>query len=632
MEVGFGATAQCAWSGGLHKKVDNNNKITDMIKEWKLDNFKSIDEEKDMEFRPLTIFTGANSSGKSTILQSILLVTQTLQSPIASRSILLNGWFKKFGSYTDIVNRRDYNKNIKIGFTLSNDATSREEMMYRYRFNENVRTVDCEFELSSDGNEECLQPLLRYTRLVTTKRNDKQDIKDVLDIQKSGERSPEEKSVIEKCKAKYQPSDFDYTINSKNKVRLGYYGADITDWKLIGAGMFHFLPHYAIGYTKYRDQLKRRLNDCLMLGRQSYFDDDEDRAKVMPLIQSKVLEIVDEIYEKDKYNKDGRFERLREGIHNNFTFSRLLQVFRYVNLDVTEKQNYVDRIVAQLDAIQEQFLTDRLPMYYLTGVDFVRDFFNEKIKYLGPLREEPRSLYPLESNGNTFDLGLKGENTAAVFENNKTKIIKYVNPKYFDEGILSEISPEESTLSEAINNWLVYLGVANKMSTNDKGKMGHELKITTDIKEMEQDLTHVGVGVSQILPILVMCFLAGKGDSIILEQPELHLHPKVQTRLADFFVSMNALGKQCILETHSEYLINRLRYLVAKTNDDAIAKETMIYFVEKEDGHSIYRSITINRYGVIDDWPKGFFDEGEDIATMTMRASMEKRKREIKKK
>jgi len=73
-----------------------------MIKEWKLNNFKSIDQENDLEFRPLTIFTGANSSGKSTILQSILLVTQTLQSPIASRSILLNGWFKKFGSYSDL--------------------------------------------------------------------------------------------------------------------------------------------------------------------------------------------------------------------------------------------------------------------------------------------------------------------------------------------------------------------------------------------------------------------------------------------------------------------------------------------------------------------------------------------------
>ena len=599
-----------------------------MIKEWKLNNFKSIDQEKDLEFRPLTIFTGANSSGKSTILQSILLVTQTLQSPIASRSILLNGWFKKFGTYSDIVNRRDYSKNINIGFKLTNDGASESEM-YRFRYAEDVRAIDCDFELSSDGKEDCLQPALRYTRLTTTKRNGKQDVKDVFEIQKSGERSEEEQFVIEKCKSDYLPSDFEYSINSKNKLRFNYYEPDITEWKLIGAGMYHFLPSYVIGYTDYKDQLKGRLYDCLMLGRQFYYRDNEFKAKIIPPIQDRVLEIVEEIYEKKKYNDDGKFEKVREGIKKRLTFSKLLQLFRNVKLDVEEKQKYVDSIVAKLGDLHEQYMVEKLPLYFFSGIDFVRDFFNGRIKYLGPLREEPRSLYPLESNGSTFDLGLKGENTAAVFENNKTKKIKYISPKYFEGGIVGKLKPKEGTLSEAINAWLVYLGVANEMSTNDKGKMGHELKITTDIEDMEQDLTHVGVGVSQILPILVMCFLAGKGDSIILEQPELHLHPKVQTRLADFFVSINALDKQCILETHSEYLINRLRYLVAKTDEDKIAKDTMIYFVEKEDGHSIYRSITINKYGVIDDWPKGFFDESEDIANMTLKAGMEKRKREM---
>lgn len=600
-----------------------------MIKEWKLDNFKSIDEEKDLEFRPLTIFTGANSSGKSTILQSILLVTQTLQSPIASRSILLNGWFKKFGTYSDIVNRRDYNKKIKIGFKLSNDGYSeKEEMRRRYRYGEDVRNVECEFVLSSEGNAESLQPLLQHTHLVTN-TSDRKESKDELDIQKFGERSAEEQIVIEKCKENYLPSDFEYTISSKNKLRLGYYSPDVVEWKPIGVGMFHFLPNYAIGYAKYKDQMKHGLSESLMFGRSNYYQDDEDKAKILPLIQDKVLEIVEELYKKKRYNDDGRFERIRSKIKKKLTYPALLQVFRYVTIDTTEKQKYVDSIVANLDVIKEQYVTEKLPLFYLTGVEFIRDFFNDKIKYLGPLREEPRSLYPLENNGSTFDLGLKGENTAAVFENNKTRKIMYVTPACFNGGKVGEMQPKEGTLSEAINKWLVYLGVANEMNTNDRGKVGHELKITTDIQNMEQDLTHVGVGVSQILPILVMCFLSGKGDSIILEQPELHLHPKVQARLADFFVSMNALGKQCILETHSEYLINRLRYLVAKTDDDKIAKETMIYFVEKEEGHSIYRDITINKYGVIDKWPRGFFDEGEDLATMIMKAGIEKKRREL---
>jgi predicted ATPase len=89
---------------------------------------------------------------------------------------------------------------------------------------------------------------------------------------------------------------------------------------------------------------------------------------------------------------------------------------------------------------------------------------------------------------------------------------------------------------------------------------------------------------------------------------------------------MSTLGKQCILETHSEYLINRLRYLSAVSDGRAIADLVMLYFVEKDAGHSRYNAIRINEYGVIPDWPKGFFDENEENAAATLRASMQKRK------
>jgi len=593
-----------------------------------LNNFKSIDNEKNLEFRPLTIFTGANSSGKSTILQSILLVTQTLQSPIASRSILLNGWFKKFGNYSDIVNKREFGKNIKIGFTIHNNGEEevRNDYSSRFHVGDNVSFAQCEFEVSSGGKEECLQPVLEYTRIETGYGKDRSERLITATVEKKTAITVEEQKVIECSGAKYQPQDFAYLLKTSNRIRLRYYGME-DDWKILGTNLYHFLPNYLIGYTSYKDQMKRALRECLMSGRKYYFDSEEDIKRILPIIEENVYKTVEDIYEKKRFRDAIKFEKARSLINKKISITRIINILSLGALVDNEKQKYVNDIVDALDTLPEQYVIERLPLFYLSGVEFVREFFNDRIKYLGPLREEPRSLYPLESNGSTYDLGLKGENTAAVFENNKTKKIKYITPCCFENGTIDKIREENGTLSEAINAWLVYLGVANNMSTNDKGKVGHELKITTDIKDMEQDLTHVGVGVSQILPILVMCFLAGKGDSIILEQPELHLHPKVQTRLADFFVSMNVLGKQCILETHSEYLINRLRYLVAKSNDDKIARDTMIYFVEKENGHSIYRSITINKYGVIEDWPKGFFDESEDIASMTLRAGMEKRKR-----
>lgn len=599
-----------------------------MIKEWLLDNFKSINTKKELEFRPLTIFTGANSSGKSTILQSILLVTQTLQNPIASRSIVLNGWFKKFGSYSDIVYQRDYSKNIKIGFTLSDDTNqSREELRLRHRYVGNSSETRCIFRVTSNGQAENLLPLLDYMRIEIY--SDK-ELSDTLTIIKDVERTEEEQEVIKKCLKKYQATDFVYSITTKYKPRIGYYGYR-EEWKYIGTGMFHFLPNYVIGYCRYTEQVKRSLSDYLLSGRNFYYDlDDDDEKLIIPIIKLKALSIVDDIYNKKTNREEPLFKRKYDTIKKKFSLKKLQSVLAYSTLNGDEKEKYVKEIIDLLDSLPEHFITEKFPMFYHPGVEFVKDFFTERIKYLGPLREEPKSLYPLESNGSSFDLGLKGENTAAVYENNKQKKISYVDPNCFENDGGETLVISEGTLAEAINKWLIFLGVAKDMNTNDRGKFGHELKITTEIEGMRQDLTHVGVGVSQILPILVMCFLSEKGDSIILEQPELHLHPKVQTRLADFFVSMNALGKQCIIETHSEYLINRLRYLVAKSDNTKVANDTMIYFVEKDkkEGFSKYRPITINPYGIIEDWPDGFFDEGEDLATKIVKAGMQKRMRE----
>lgn len=597
-----------------------------MINNWIIDNFKSINEEKKLTFRPLTIFTGANSSGKSTILQSILLVTQTLQSPQASRSIVLNGWFKKFGSYSDIVNKREYQKNIKIGFSIMDNSD--EFRSRRTPWGEEVETVNCEFEIESNQQDEDLQPTLAYMQLTTKDSNDNTSN---MTITHNAERSELEKEVINSNMDSLRESELEYRLETDLRSRRLYYGGYSSDARMayFAATLNHFLPEYLIAYYGNTSKLKQLLSRALMEGEQYAFRSIRfDDADMTP-IREKAITIVDNIYKKRvKKTKalDTAYMRFK-AVQN---IENLYAVFRSSGLKYPEKIKYIETLHAEFDKLPETYSVEREPGFFYAGVEFVKGFFCDNIKYLGPLREEPKSLYPLEGGSSTLDIGLKGENTASVFDNHKKRKIKYISPSYYKE--LPDYSPnvKEDTLYNAINEWLIYLDVAKDINSNDRGKFGHELKIVNEIKGMKQDLTHVGVGVSQILPILVLCFLAKKGDTIILEQPELHLHPKVQTRLADFFVSMNALGKQCIIETHSEYLINRLRLLVAKVDDTKIADETMIYFVEKDkkEGYSKYREITINKYGKIDKWPDGFFDEGEDLASQIVRASFEKKKRE----
>jgi predicted ATPase len=174
-------------------------------------------------------------------------------------------------------------------------------------------------------------------------------------------------------------------------------------------------------------------------------------------------------------------------------------------------------------------------------------------------------------------------------------------------------------------DWLSYLGVAEGIATVDLGKMGHQLQVRTGDTPKDQDLTNVGVGVSQLLPIIVMALLSPTPSLLIFEQPELHLHPKVQARLADFFLSLGFSDRQCLLETHSEYLVDRLRLRIAESSGDTISSKINIYFTEKTGGRTVCRPVELTEYGAVRNWPADFFDQTQNEVERILRAAQEKR-------
>ena len=138
-------------------------------------------------------------------------------------------------------------------------------------------------------------------------------------------------------------------------------------------------------------------------------------------------------------------------------------------------------------------------------------------------------------------------------------------------------------------------------------------------------ITDVGFGVSQILPVLALCYYVPEGSIILLEQPEIHLHPAVQAGLADVFVDAIRTRKvQIIVESHSEHLLRRLQLHLAK---EAIApKDTALYFCEMANGRSILTHLDVDPYGSITNWPKDFFgDAFGEMAEMT-RAAIKRKK------
>jgi len=304
------------------------------------------------------------------------------------------------------------------------------------------------------------------------------------------------------------------------------------------------------------------------------------------------------------------------------------------NLDPKSKKaliEFVDKNRADLQDIWYQGVDKerRRDTYALKVFDSAAHYlnydFSRSIKYLGPLRNEPLAVYPFIGQIDPANVGLKGEFTAAVLHINKYRNISYHSPAVDAEGGF-EYKLKRGTLLSACSEWLSYLGVVSDVRTQDKGKLGYELQVKTNPHEKWQDLTHVGVGVSQVLPIVLMSLLSTRDDILVFEQPELHLHPKVQSRLCDFFIAISGFDRQCLVETHSEYLINRLRLRIVQGKQVGLGENTPIYFIEKKEAKSYFRKVVINTYGAISDWPDDFFDQTDrEVEAILLEASKKKR-------
>lgn len=184
------------------------------------------------------------------------------------------------------------------------------------------------------------------------------------------------------------------------------------------------------------------------------------------------------------------------------------------------------------------------------------------------------------------------------------------------------LPPEAELFSQTIR-WLKTMNLADGLSVRKLFKpVRYELLVENEGEA--SNLKDVGVGVSQVVPIIVAALFAKPGHIVIVEEPESHLHPLAQPELADLFASVRReRNVQFIIESHSEHFLSRLQRRVAE--DLVSPDEVAIYFVNRSGRMAELEPLRLNLYGEIDNWPEKFFgDEMADIAART-RAAMQRK-------
>ena len=156
---------------------------------------------------------------------------------------------------------------------------------------------------------------------------------------------------------------------------------------------------------------------------------------------------------------------------------------------------------------------------------------------------------------------------------------------------------------------------------------GVEINLKSFDGKSLHSLADTGFGYSQVLPIIVKGLMARKGSTIIVEQPELHLNPALQVRLADFFISLIRSGKQVIIETHSEHIVNTIRTRTATDKTGYLSSNTKIYFIDIERNKPIIHDMNIREDGTVPKWPLKFFREAANLTGELLRARTYNRKK-----
>lgn len=555
-----------------------------MLREYQLTNFKAFAGPEKLPIRPITLIYGPNSSGKSSVLQSLLLLKQTLQEAEDPDTVLLpKGNLVNLGSYREFVHRHDVSQSFSFKVKLELDEPELQEDF--------GKIVSKDFELD---------PILELQVTFAYDKETSNVVLSSIDLFVGDDPS----SLIcyrpvDKNTWQYEGDSFHNTafqkeiINYEHIIWLKWYG-QVKD--VIFRRREEEVKRI---FTKLRLQEKRRKGWTKRLPEELYDCQKELEDKLREINRDeierkeveKVLLSIKSLIRLWEHFEDYSWDKAKEDLSKLSTepylYCRGFLPVRSDDHDLEESKPSEE--VWKLSNVYKPKNPPNISDLTILASDACRSLF-EEMTYIGPLREYPERIYTFSGNTGK-QVGKSGKMVPDILFKNP-ELLQRVNAQLgrFDLGY--EFKVAKFTNSE----------------TGEKSDI-FALQLVDQYTGVNVSLQDVGFGISQVLPIIVQSMLS-RNTTLLFEQPEIHIHPRLQAELGSLLAECikSPFNNQFIIETHSEHLMLRLQKLIRK--GELKPKDISVIYVDRGAEGSKCLSLRLDEEGdFIDEWPDGFFEE-----------------------